>query len=215
MEIKEYHSPKAEEMHARVQAFLDGGVRRSIYAYGPPGTGKSCLASTIASKVGGTCLRIPTEFSATPSVLGVVKLFRPNVLIMDDVGRAQDPSATFLATLEELNSLVDLLIVTSNTVDLAPALLRPGRFDEIIEITTLGPEVVKLIIGNILDEIKPPKEVVDAIYSWPSAFIKELADRVEILGTISFMREFKLLEERVAKNIEEKESTKKGKGKIG
>ena len=146
-------------------------------------------------------MRGPTELAGLKEILESVKLFRPDVFIMDDMGRSNEPSASFLATLEELNKLVKLLIVTSNTRHLAPALIRPGRFDEVTEILTLGPEVVESIIGDVLKEVQPPPEVLTEITTWPAAFTKELADRVNTLGTISFMREFKQLQTRVKGNV--------------
>ena len=194
-------SKRADDLFIRVEAFLDNHISRSIFMYGPPGTGKSCLAAAVAEKVGGTCMRGPTEHAGLKEILEAVKLFRPDVFIMDDMGYANEPSASFLATLEELNKLVKLLIVTSNTISLAPALIRPGRFDEVTEILTLGPEVLESIIGDVLTEIDPPIEVLEEISKWPAAFVKELANRVRTLGTISFMREFKLLQNRVAGNV--------------
>lgn len=125
------------QMADRCNKFIPAGISRRVLLYGPPGTGKSTMARKLSSLVGaGRTLRVDAEtIEEAPhhAVERMLRLLRPTVLMLDDIDRAEG-SKYFLALIENLN-FVPLIVGSVNTLTkLDPALLRPGRFDEVITV---------------------------------------------------------------------------------
>lgn len=126
----------------RCNAFKRKGLSRRILFYGPPGTGKTTLARSLAKGVGHT-LRIESkalESAGGAAVMKFVKLLQPQVILFDDMDRNRSSSEEFLHYMEQVGNGEKwarclVIIGTVNAIDhIDPALLRPGRFDEVIEI---------------------------------------------------------------------------------
>ena len=138
------------------------GVRppRGVLLFGPPGTGKTLLARALASQSGINFLSVKGPSLLTKYVgeseRGVRDLFRrarqsaPCVLVFDEIdalapargGGADDGHvaarvvAQLLTELDGIEDLEGVLVVgTTNRKDMVdPALLRPGRFDLLLEV---------------------------------------------------------------------------------
>jgi hypothetical protein len=135
-----------ERLSTRVLALRRKGVSRNILFYGPPGTGKSTLARNLAKKVGDSrTLRIELaaiQRAGSATLLNFVRLLTPNVLLFDDIDRNIDEVLEVLHLFEQLGGTAGeagtlskmVVVATANTLaTIDPALLRPGRFDEVIE----------------------------------------------------------------------------------
>jgi transitional endoplasmic reticulum ATPase len=144
------------------QLFKLAGIKppKGILLSGPPGCGKTMLAKAIAneSRVNFLAVKGPALMSkyVGESERGVREMFRtarqaaPCIIFLDETeallpARGQGGSdshvservlSQFLAELDGIEELKGVLVLgATNRLDLLdPAVLRPGRFDEIIEI---------------------------------------------------------------------------------
>ena len=145
------------------EAFTKFGIRpvRGILLYGPPGTGKTLLAKAAAteSEANFIAVRGPEIISkwVGESEKGVREIFRkarmaaPTIIFFDEIdaiapsrhGATDEGSNvtervvnTILTELDGMQNLKDIVIIAAtNRPDIIdPALLRPGRFDKLVEI---------------------------------------------------------------------------------
>ena len=134
---------------------------KGVLLYGPPGTGKTLLAKAVARESEATFIRVvASEFvnkfigEGARLVREVFRLARqkaPSIIFIDeidaigakriDMGTSGDREVqrTLVQLLAEMDGFDPLdnvkVIAATNRLDLLdPALLRPGRFDRIIEI---------------------------------------------------------------------------------
>lgn len=166
--------------YSKLFAHMDAKPPKGILLYGPPGTGKTMLAKAVATESQANFISIKgPEFLSKwvgESEKAVRETFRkarqaaPSVVFLDEIdsiapargGSTSDSHVTErvisqilteLDGLESLNSVV--VIAATNRPDIIdPALLRPGRFDRLIEIG-LPDEKARLEILKIHTAKKP------------------------------------------------------------
>lgn len=190
-----YHSPRVDTYAEEIQAYIKNGVYRSILFYGPPGTGKSNLIRGISSKLGLKTIRIKdlSDISAD-IIVEVVKVFNPDAIILEDVDSASVKDISdLLDKIEGFNKCQKLTFGTANRINsLEDTLLRPGRFDETIEIKTLEPEVVRKLVGD-------DDQLFKLVKNYPAAFIAEVMKRVKTKGKEAALDNMKDLKSRLKK----------------
>lgn len=166
-------SKKADEYSKYLNRCIDAGVSRSVMLYGPPGTGKSTMARTIVENLNLRSLRIRVEDVSgieNGTLYEAISIFKPESVILDDFDRTREQSS-LLETLEFFQRHVKLVIATVNNMSrLDDALLRPGRFDELVLVDKMDGDVVKILLGEYVDGF-------DAVKDWPIAFILEYVKR--------------------------------------
>ncbi|VVB64667.1 VCP-like ATPase [uncultured archaeon] len=146
--------------YSKLFAHMDAEPPKGILLYGPPGTGKTMLAKAVATESQANFISIKgPEFLSKwvgESEKAVREVFRkarqaaPSVIFLDEIDsiapsrssgtsdshvteRVISQILTELDGLESLNSVI--VIAATNRPDIIdPALLRPGRFDRLIEI---------------------------------------------------------------------------------
>ena len=206
-------SDRGDEIYERISAFLDKGFHRSLFLLGEPGVGKSSMLRYIAGRRGGFRLRCRLGHlqDVPPTALAkIVQILRPDVLIIDDLDRyvmgttsyeddgkhhsnATPEANAMLEPLEVFNHLVPLVMVSANfSKTITVALLRPGRFDEILTVDKLGEDLYRKLLPDA------PDKVVTALIrdKVPIAYVVELQKRVEVLGYEGAAKEMKDLLDR-------------------
>ena len=145
------------------QMFLDVGIEppKGILLYGPPGSGKTLIAKAVANRAKATFIRMSGSELVQKYVGEGARLVRdvfqmakdksPSIVFIDEIdavgGRrthdgttgSAEVNRTMIQLLAELDGFEERgdvkIIAATNRIDLLdPALLRPGRFDRIIEI---------------------------------------------------------------------------------
>ncbi|MBW6518892.1 MAG: proteasome-activating nucleotidase [ANME-2 cluster archaeon] len=145
------------------QMFIDVGIEppKGILLYGPPGSGKTLIAKAVAHRAHATFIRMSGSELVQKYVGEGARLVRdvfqmakdksPSIVFIDEIdavgGRrthdgttgSAEVNRTMIQLLAELDGFEERgdvkIIAATNRIDLLdPALLRPGRFDRIIEI---------------------------------------------------------------------------------
>ncbi len=170
------------------QLFIGTGIRpvKGILIVGPPGTGKTLLAKAVATERESNFISIkgPEVLSkyVGESERTVRELFRkarmaaPCIIFIDEIdgiahSRGDDSEGTRVTErivdtlLTEMDGLQDLknvmvLAASNRPEDIDSALLRPGRFDKIIEIPMPSPET-RLEIFKVHTKNMPLDKNVD------------------------------------------------------
>jgi proteasome regulatory subunit len=134
---------------------------KGVLLYGPPGCGKTLLAKAVARESNATFIKLVASELAqkfigegarlVKEVFAIARKKAPSIILIDeidaiaakrlDVGTSgeREIHRTLTQLLAELDGFDPLdnvkVIATTNRIDiLDPAILRPGRFDKIIEI---------------------------------------------------------------------------------
>lgn len=166
-------SDRATVYAAYLKRCLDAGVTRSVMFYGPPGTGKSTMSRTVVEELKLRSFRIRVEdigYTENSVIFEAIAIFQPDVIILDDFDRAHN-QAQLLETLEFFKRHVKLVIATVNDrASLDEAILRPGRFDELVYVDRMEEPVVRKMLGDYQDAYEVVKD-------WPIAFIEEYCTR--------------------------------------
>lgn len=164
----------------RIRKYLEGGLPRRILLYGPPGTGKTTLAHTMALEaVGNRVLEVPlgTRFSAAN-----MRMMGSRALVVNDVDRrGEDEIRNLMSYLEELQEPT-LVICSINVMGkLDPALVRSGRFDEVIFVDYPRREGLAALLSQLAEQygVEVPVDEVEGI---PPAGLRELFHSLSIVG---------------------------------
>jgi len=145
------------------QIFKVMGVEppKGVLLYGPPGCGKTLLAKAVACESNATFIRLVASELAqkfigegarlVKEIFAIARRKAPSIILIDeidaiaakrlDIGTSgeREIHRTLTQLLAEMDGFDPLdnvkIIATTNRIDvLDPAILRPGRFDKIIEI---------------------------------------------------------------------------------
>ncbi|MEJ7596802.1 MAG: AAA family ATPase [Kofleriaceae bacterium] len=189
------------ELAARMGKFLAAGESRSYLLAGPPGTGKSLAIRWLVAELGLSSVRIDlavlTRLHGThsptlaTSLETLLQLLRPRAMILDDLDRIA-VTAPLLAFLELAQRTCAVVIASANSVTkMMGAALRPGRFDDIVRVDRLDPDVLRTLLaedGELFDQLAP----------LPAAYVIELVKRRRVLGKAQALAELAELIERAA-----------------
>ena len=185
-----------EETNTQIVASLNDTQSGLYLFHGAPGTGKSTMARTIVDALGMKSFRIRVEDIShidSSAIFEAINIFEPDAVILDDFDRS-DMQAKLLETLEFFQRHVKLVIATvNNRSRLDDAILRPGRFDELLQIKQMDDDVVKAVLGE------DHADAYDVVKEWPIAFIQEYVKRLRFMTPDEAELSVKELAQRVKK----------------
>jgi hypothetical protein len=194
-------SAQARALQQRLAAFQRAGFARSLLLVGPPGTGKSHAIRSIARGLGLSTLRVElaalldTQRIGSDEEVGesldtLVKILEPGAVVLDDIDRVgRDPR--LLRFLEESSAAGRIVLASANCMaDMIGALLRPGRFDEVVTFDTLDQALLVELLGTDAD-------LADRLDGLPVAYVREFVARLRVLGRKAALDELAELTERV------------------
>lgn len=145
---------------------------KGILLYGPPGTGKTLLAKAVANSTNSTFIEIVGSELVQKFIGEGAKLIKeifqlardkaPSIVFIDEIDALaskrielgtsgeREVQRTFMQLLAELDGFKNLgnikIVGCTNRKDiLDPALIRPGRFDRLIEVSLPNKEGLKKI----------------------------------------------------------------------
>jgi hypothetical protein len=189
-------------MASRCIAFQSKGIGRNILFFGPPGTGKSELARNLGRAISGRhSLRIHPEvleYAGIERTMGFARLLRPRVVLFDDIDRDRSAAEDLLHYLEARETWLKgvTVVATVNVMEeLDPAMLRPGRFDEVRLVDPPTPEHAAALVdhfcerhgvtlpdrADFLDKVRgmTPAELLEIIKCIGAVGVDHLAAEVE------------------------------------
>ena len=180
----------------RPDLFVHVGIEppKGVLLYGPPGTGKTILAKAVANSTDATFLRVVgSEFvqkyigegaRLVRELFEMAKNKAPAIIFIDELDAIgarrldgatsgdREVQRTLMQLLAEMDGFdprgeVKLIAATNRLDMLDPALLRPGRFDRVIEIPMPNKDAIKSILkihtqGMSLDEEVNLKQIAES-----------------------------------------------------
>lgn len=214
VDVKEQIQDAIELPLAHPDMFKYAGVKppTGIILHGSPGTGKTLIARALANEVQANFISVkgPQLLSryVGESERGVREVFRkarsasPCILFFDEIdsiapkrGSGGDfgvPERVIAQLLTEMDGLEELkgviVLAATNRVDIVdPALLRPGRFDYVIELP-LPDKDARLEIFRVHMKNKPvaddfaPEELLDISEGFSGAEIESVCNKAALLA---------------------------------
>ena len=193
----------------RPDLFVHVGIEppKGVLLYGPPGTGKTILAKAVANSTDATFLRVVgSEFvqkyigegaRLVRELFEMAKNKAPAIIFIDELDAIgarrldgatsgdREVQRTLMQLLAEMDGFdprgeVKLIAATNRLDMLDPALLRPGRFDRVIEIPMPNKDAIEFILkihtqGMSLDEEVNLRKVADLVEGASGADLRALA----------------------------------------
>ncbi|AKB84363.1 proteasome-activating nucleotidase [Methanococcoides methylutens] len=147
----------------RPESFVRIGISppKGVMLYGPPGTGKTLLAKAVAHRTNATFIRVVGSELVQKYIGDGAKLVRdifemarkkaPSIIFIDELdaiaatrlndtnGADREVQRTLMQLLAEMDGFdnrgdIRIIAATNRPDVLDPAIIRPGRFDRVIEI---------------------------------------------------------------------------------
>lgn len=174
-----FSSAQARDLAQRVRAFVAANEPRSMLLMGEPGTGKSSILRYVANKTGGRTLRLIGDDLADADPSSLIDILAPTAVVIDDVERVERPDA-LLRYFEQVRSVTPLFLASVNNIEkLDRAMLRPGRFDDVIGVVQLDDATIDSLLGDI--RILPDDEQ-ESLRALPVAYLNHFRQTREVLG---------------------------------
>lgn len=196
-ELTSIKSPTAIKHLKHIKTAIDKNIHRSIIFIGYPGTGKTTCTNTVIKELGLRTLKFKYDPQTTDlnAIENIIDALGVEALILDDLDTVEGLTA-LLGFLERMHVKLKLTIgIVNSLANIHPALVRPFRFDEIITINKLDPEVIQEILGKRFKALFPK------VKNWPVAYIKELQERININPKVNIAQQITELDKRVKNQI--------------
>ena len=160
-EIHFYDEKIYKALKVAITNAIEKGIKVNILLYGFPGIGKSSTIKKVMKET--DAVKIKIEHDVYIEVMDAIKNINyTKILLLDDIDIKEN-----LVKTKENTKLLDLLdsdfynvcIMTSNTVDMYPALKRSGRVEVIIKCELPTVEDIKKMYTNLVEFYKLDKSI--------------------------------------------------------
>ena len=212
-----------DSLLTEIKSFRDRGIQRSYIIPGPPGTGKTSFCVELSLATTGRVVKIDsTVFThlGSSSTRSILEHLDCDFLIVDDVDRIkQGDLSTFLYALETLKGYErkpTLLATCNNIKALDDAIIRPGRFDDIIDEEFNYPNekerkvffvtMLNLLGVNDLTTVQVTK-LVKVTQGMSQAYLKEYCEQLRVENR-DFDAVIKKIERRMKYLVKSEEAAK-------
>ncbi len=184
----------------RTKLLIDSGIVSSLLIVGPSGVGKTSMAHKLAFELYGPnykMLYFGNNYLVTEnggirkqSALRAVEIFNPDVVILDDIQQSLAyNNSVFLSMIAELRKAKPLLVATYMVDQKRESLyipgMRPGRFDDIIELdypdTDTRLRIAKIYARDSLSDVDL-QLIADKTENFTGAYIKAITERLGVIG---------------------------------
>lgn len=169
-------------------------IGRSMLFYGTPGSGKSIIVRVIANKLELRTVRIQNlENIRNQAISEVIDIFNPDAIVLEDIDHLYSGEvASLLEKIENFNKLGKYVLATANQINkINSALLRPGRFDELVEVQEFDEDGIRELIDD--------EEIFNKVKQYPIAYVMEVKKRLDMMGREETLRGLGDIEKRVEK----------------
>lgn len=185
-----------DDFASDVKKCREDKLSRSFMLVGPPGCGKSSFSINVAQKISNRILKIDPSAArmfGSAELDFLIKNLRPDVIIFDDFDRAAlaHDSEHLLFLLENIKNQNPQLVIFATVNEfyrLDKALVRPGRFDEIIWFDEPSLEARKSVVEAYLKKYginydeDVVKEIIEKTEGMSPVYVKELCLRIRRKG---------------------------------
>lgn len=161
-----------------MKRYQEEKIGRAMLFYGPPGSGKSNIIKAVSNSLKLKTVRLQNlDQIRNKAIVSILDVFNPDAIILEDIDHLySNDISSLLEKLENFNIRGKYVLATANEIGkINGALLRPGRFDELVEITSLSKEAILVLLNG--DE-----EIYEIVKTYPVAFIMEMVKRIKIIG---------------------------------
>lgn len=186
---------KLKDIMERDKEYRKDGMPRAYLFIGLPGAGKSTFALKMVEN-SKKVIKFDAKSLNNLSIDSIDFLLsglKPEYVVVDDIDKIffGNSNATLLHTMEHIkyNYPGTTVLLTANEIDkMDPALLRPGRIDEIIEFACHKEEERKDIIVGYLNlfnrQLSDDKlsELIKVTSGLTAAYLKEAVIQIKYLG---------------------------------
>lgn len=163
-------------------------------------TGKSnCSAQILKNCVQRVLVIASVQHLHIKVFNGIFSFLKPDAVLLEDIDHCVSANLNhFLTIMEKINKNGVTVVATCNKVgNLDDALIRAGRFDELIEVRSLSEEVVRQLIGD--------EDIFKVVKEFPIAAILEVKRRYEVFGKERTLEKMADLEIRVKRSASRQE----------
>jgi AAA+ superfamily predicted ATPase len=204
-------APSPEHYADRIRRLGAGGSPRSVLIRGPSGVGKSVLSRKIAQALGGgesKTLKITGKafnYAESSTLEQLIRIIRPNVLLVDDVSFHADRIESLLASMEALrvDGVVVILTLMDNDVKVRPGGsyfhgMRPGRIDDVVVLQAPDAWNRDLILRHYYKKmgVSVPDmhgDIVRGTDGMTAAYLREVVIRLRAFGCDGLKSELQMI----------------------
>ena len=197
-----------EKHYNKLLSFREKGIQRNYLLVGPSGSGKSSWCILFARRHTNRVIKISNDAFYNLSKVDldlVFDLFGPQFIIADDFDRStcDNPQTMlyFLESMKDDHKNVSILATANNIRTMDVAMLRPGRFDEIMFFGAPEEAERKIIIQGYINKfgLKVSKKDIEKLVAisdkYTHAYIKEFVMHIMHDDISSLVERINMLKE--------------------